>query len=164
MKCDWRLKAPFDVEVVRDDGAAAHRPGRRVLTWVLPSAAASAIRACIGDPLVAGRPATGGCRFEIHRRRAARFLRVPGDLPDGRTLASVMTGPDGTDRIHVRNFDAVDSRALEVRDDPRCIRSGAPDGGSLAFVSGNVLKRVDTDGGPPRQMLAARITAPWQGA
>ena len=74
--------------------------------------------------------------------------------PDGRVLAYIGTGSDGTSQVWVRRLDSVDARAV-----PGTVNATypfwSPDGTSIGFFAEGGLFRVDLRGGPPRLIAAA---------
>jgi len=70
------------------------------------------------------------------------------DAVDDR-LVFVALAADGTSRLWVRKFDAVDSRLIEGSDGAR-FPFWSPDGNSIAYFAQNQLKRIAADGGIPQ--------------
>jgi dipeptidyl aminopeptidase/acylaminoacyl peptidase len=73
----------------------------------------------------------------------------------------VVTGTDGKNLIHLRESNSTESRALPGTEGA-VHPFWSPDGRSLAFVSGRVLKRIGVAGGSVRELLP--VTGPWHGA
>ncbi len=123
------------------------------LSWAL----AVAFAAVAGWALFRARPATSPAR-------ALKLAVIPPagtvsggpiDLsPDGKQIAFTAAGPGGRTRLYVRSLDSLDAKALPGTEDANA-PFFSPDGRSLGFFAGKRLKRIDIEGGPPRDLTGA---------
>ncbi|MBZ5580046.1 MAG: protein kinase [Acidobacteriia bacterium] len=156
---DWRLL----LEPPAEAPAAAPPPARASrLPWIV--AAALAVAAA-GFAALWLRPAPlpRVTRFEIHAPSGSTLpLGTPAPSPDGRTLAYTVRDPDGMTRIHLRPIDRIETRALPGTENA-VHPFWSPDGRSLAFATrpDNRLKRIDVEGGAPRDLTI--LEGPWHG-
>ena len=160
------LEGALDTDLPLDATTSSAATPGPVWKWVAPSSAATvaAVIAALVTMSLQPKPIPQVVRFQIHAPAGNRIPPgTPAISPDGHTLAYVVTGGDGTNRIHVRNLDDVASRALEGTENA-VHPFWSPDGRSLAFVSERVLKRIDIAGGGAVRPVATQISAPWQGA
>ena len=153
---DARLEIA-DAQSAKPEGApvpAAVLPARPArLPWVL--AAASALAAA-GLGVVALRHAAEKprvLRFEVPAPPKTEFQLVsnrPGVVvvsPDGRNLAFSAVS-EGQARLYVRALDAIEARPLAGTEGAE-FPFWSPDSRSIAFFTGDRLKRVEAAGGPP---------------
>jgi eukaryotic-like serine/threonine-protein kinase len=158
------LEGALELDHAVEPSASPKLTRRAVWQLALPLAVASAIAAAAvtvwlqrSRPL----PLPEIVRFEIHAPSGSKIPPgTPAISPDGHTLAYVVTSPDGTSRIHLRDIATTQSRALPGTEDAvHPFWSG--NGRSLAFVSGRTLKHVDVAGGTARDL--AQVSGPWHG-
>jgi serine/threonine protein kinase len=81
----------------------------------------------------------------------------PGNFslsPDGRHLAFVGRGPDGTARLFIRTMDSLEVRSVPGSEtgDSAPPPFWSPDGRFFAFDAGGKLKKVDISGGLPQTL------------
>jgi hypothetical protein len=74
--------------------------------------------------------------------------------PDGRQIAFVATGSDGTPMLWVRRFDSLNARALPGTD-AATQPFWSPDSRSIGFFASGKLKRIDAGSGPPQTLADA---------
>jgi eukaryotic-like serine/threonine-protein kinase len=159
------LEGALEVDSIVDSSGASPKTGRRVWRWVLPFAAASAIAAAsLTLWLERSRlsPLPEVVRFEIHAPAGSKIPPgAPAISPDGRSLAYTVTAPDGINRIHLRDLSSTESRVLTGTENASH-PFWSPDGRSLAFVSGFILKSIEVAGGLAREL--AKTSGPWHGS
>jgi len=144
--------------------AAATRQGsqgsRERAAWTL---AALALVALIGAAatIVAGRraPATAAepVQFVVLPPEKASFsvdANAQAVSPDGRQIAFVASGADGTTQLWIRRLDALSVRAL-AGTESALLPFWSPDSRSLGFFAGGKLKRIDVGGGPSQTLADA---------
>jgi Tol biopolymer transport system component len=162
-----RLQAIGDWKLALEGGATeALPPARPRAAWLPWTLAGTLALAALGFAGLWLRPAPlpQVVRFEIHAPPGSTLpLGTPAISPDGRMIAYTVNDPDGKSRIHLRLIDHIETRVL-AGTEGAVHPFWSPDGRSLAFatVPGLVMKRIDVDGGAPRDLAAA--SAPWQGA
>ena len=95
-------------------------------------------------------------RFTILAPEKTRFDRLssPALSPDGRQIAFVAIGANGTSLLWVRPFDSLTARALPGTEEASA-PFWSPDGGHLAFFAQNALKKIDVTGGTPQTLCDA---------
>jgi serine/threonine protein kinase len=93
-------------------------------------------------------------RFEVVPPGNAAFGETVRLSPDGKHLAFIANGPNGTNQLWIRSLDTVQSKALPGTDGAVPAFFWSPDSKSIAYATfGNTLKRVDISGGPPQTIL-----------
>jgi WD40-like Beta Propeller Repeat len=160
------LEGGLEIDDAADSsGESSPTVARRVRRWVLPFAAVSAIAAAsLTLWLERSRlsPLPEVVRFEIHAPAGSKIPPgTPAISPDGRSLAYTVTAPDGINRIHLRDLSSTESRALTGTENASH-PFWSPDGRSLAFVSGFILKSIEVAGGPAREL--AKTGGVWHGS
>jgi Tol biopolymer transport system component/predicted Ser/Thr protein kinase len=144
-------------DVTRTEESAA--PVRRSRTPLLGWAVAAALLLALGWVLAGpGRSRSAAPRAKL------RFTvsPPPGSLlqgmlalsPEGETLAFVVTGADGRDRLWIRPLDSLESRPLDGTEGAQ-FPFWSFDGRSIAFFAGGKLKRVELSGGAPKTLCDA---------
>ena len=80
--------------------------------------------------------------------------------PDGRRLAFIAAGADGSSKVWVRSLDSLAARVLPGTDGAGYLPFWSPDSRFIAFGAGGTLKKVDAGGGPPQTLceISASIT------
>ena len=137
---DWR-------RLLDDPAAGAPRRGTRPVWWWAATAVLAVTAGAIGvihfgETRPAARPVT----FQIHPPEKADFSMGFTVSPDGARVAFAARGPDEILRIWVRDLDTLQARPVAGTENARTA-SWSPDGRSLVFVAGRLLKRVAIDGG-----------------
>ena len=74
--------------------------------------------------------------------------------PDGRQIAFVATGADGTPMLWIRRLDSLNARALPGTD-AAAQPFWSPDSRSIGFFASGKLKRIDVSSGPPQTLADA---------
>jgi eukaryotic-like serine/threonine-protein kinase len=163
---DMRLALEGVLDIKSATGSADVRPrgANRIWMWAVACAAAAAVVATFAalrfNRVLAPTPEV--VRFEVHAPAGSKIPPgTPAISPDGRTLAYVVTGTDGTERIYLRDLASTESRPLPGTENA-VHPFWSPDGRSLAFASNRILKRIDVAGGPAREL--APVLGPWHGS
>jgi Tol biopolymer transport system component len=145
-------------------------PRRPSLAWALAAAAlvAGLLLGWIGSRLGRGRETAAGPRaarleFEIHPPPGTGLVSGLAVSPDGRHLAFVARGADGTTELWVRPLDSVEARRLPGSDDAR-YPFWAPDGKRLGFFAQGRLKVADLLSGAPRTVARTSVNTDVRGA
>jgi serine/threonine protein kinase len=140
--------------------ASPRRAGK--LPWIL--AAGLGLAASVFATLwMQPAPPARLMRFEIGAPAGSSLPEsVPSPSPDGTMIAYPVKGPDSRNRIHVRQIDKLETRALPGTDEVIHMW-WSPDSKSLAFTTPQSrLKRIDIVGGAPRDLTESN--GPWHGA
>jgi Tol biopolymer transport system component len=159
-----RLQDIGDVwDLLDEKPAAPTAPPRRTVWWPV-LAVASLLAAMVLAAMVLRRPESllEVTRFQIVAQAGSRLaLSTPAPSPDGRSLAYTVIDDKGVPRIYLRRLDRTEPQVLPGTEGA-IHPFWAFDGRSLAFVSDNLMKRIDIDTGM-LTVLADRITGPWHG-
>ena len=152
-----RLRDVGDWRRLLDD-AASGAPGRgtRLVWWWVATAVLAVTAGAIGvihfsEAPPAARPVT----FQIQPPEKAGFSMGFAVSPDGARVAFSARGPDEIQRIWVRDLDTLQARPVAGTDGARTA-SWSPDGRSVIFVVGRLLKRVAIDGGASLTLYEAQ--------
>jgi Tol biopolymer transport system component len=136
------------------------KSSRERLVWPLAGVALVALIGAIATIVVTRRaPATPA--------EPVQFVSVPpekvsfsADLnaqavsPDGRQIAFVASGSDGTPQLWIRRLDSLNARTL-AGTDGAAQPFWSPDSRSVGFFAGGRLRRIDVGGGPPQTLADA---------
>jgi serine/threonine protein kinase len=93
-------------------------------------------------------------RFTIPPPDKFTMGEAPAISPDGRRLAFVVIGTEGTPVLAVRSMDSLENTILSGTDTAN-FPFWSPDGRSIGFFAGGKLKRVDASGGPVQTLADA---------
>jgi hypothetical protein len=148
------LEGVFETTVRDESVPVAVRPP----LWLRAAPYVAIAALAVALAVVVWRPASVPevVRFQVHAPPGETLpFGVPAVSPDGRTLAYSVVGADGLRRLHVRDLDTVETRALPGSEGA-LYSFWAPDGRSLGFISlpDRVLRRVDIRAGSPRDLVA----------
>jgi DNA-binding winged helix-turn-helix (wHTH) protein len=142
------------VEASAVETRGAERPSMEGKRWVPFATSALAAAATLAAALLAflyfqQRPTTGEVvRFEVTlpEETAGAFAVAP----DGRKMAYMVRGPDGTARLWVRSFETLAAQPVDGVEDADPVPNvfWSPDSRSVGFSSHGKLKRIDLAGGP----------------
>jgi eukaryotic-like serine/threonine-protein kinase len=91
-------------------------------------------------------------KFQITAPAGSQLpLGTPVLSPDGRMIANVVAAPKRPSVLHVRNLGSTDSTPVPGTE--RVVYAfWSPDSRSLAFYAQGTIRRVDLDGGSPREI------------
>ena len=157
-----RLQDIGDVWDLLDETPPAPAAPTRRSVWPVISAAALLAALVLGAMLLRPAPLPQVTRFQIAAPPGSRLaLGTPAPSPDGRSLAYVVIDSNGIQRIYLRHLDRTEPE-LVPGTEGAVHPFWSPGGHSLAYVSENLLKRIDIDSGMSR-VVAERITGPWHG-
>lgn len=109
-------------------------------------------------------PAAASVTFSIHPPAGTRFPRGAAEMAiaaDGRRLVFVALSADGIRRLWLREFDAIESRAIQGTDDAS-YPFWSPDSESIGFFAEGTLRRVAAAGG--RAQVLCSVGLAGQGA
>jgi serine/threonine protein kinase/Tol biopolymer transport system component len=139
---DWRRQLDD-----ADATSAATTPRKPWLAWSVAGVFAVAAGVLGVIHLQEAAPVPLSTSFSIPA--PAKTIFGPGFAasPDGRAIVFSARGSDNVLRAWIREADALEPRPLAGTEGARA-PSWSPDGRSIAFVAGNILKRVAVDGGP----------------
>ena len=144
-------------------GKVAATPARGVMRWGIATAAIVVVALLGFTQMRPTRTPTDATRvsFPIFPPAGATFPRGTAEMalsPDGTRLVFVALLPNGTRKLWVRRFDAVDSRALEGSEEAS-YPFWSPDGTSIGFFAHSKLKRIAEEGGVPQEICDLRAGA-----
>jgi serine/threonine protein kinase len=131
------------------------------LVPVLAGLALMALSGTIAAILVARRtPATAAepVQFVLFPPEKASFsadLNAQAVSPDGRQIAFVASGSDGT-RLWIRHLDSLNARTLAGTDGAQQ-PFWSPDSRSIGFFAGGKLRKIDVAGGPAQTLADASV-------
>src|SRR5262249_27681632 len=93
-------------------------------------------------------------RFEVGPAEKMTFIdqAAMSVSPDGRWLVFPATGEDGTVRYYLRALDGLEVRALPGAEGAQAAASWSYDSRWVIFATGNKLKKIDIQGGPPQNI------------
>jgi eukaryotic-like serine/threonine-protein kinase len=137
----WRRTLPWALFGVATIGLA-------VFAWLEAAGPKNAVRA---EPM----------RFQIPMPQKSLLQLTTGSIalsPDGRQLAFIASGADGTPRIYLRAMDSLEIRPLAGTEAVGSLLIWKPDGRSIAFDSGGKLRKADISGGPAEVVCALNLT------
>ena len=146
-----RLRDIGDAHLLIDAPAAVvAAPGRaHQLGWVLAALFAAAGVVAVWAPWRATLPVPQPVRFQVTPQAALVVSGASAISPDGRHLAYMATGSDGSIRLWIRDLDSLVERvlpdALVAQAAPPPFWS--PDSRFVAFDAGGTLKKIDRSGG-----------------
>jgi eukaryotic-like serine/threonine-protein kinase len=140
---------------VQAEGLLHTDKGRK---WLWPSvAAAGVIAAVVALVLWAPwrKPApTQAVRFEVGPAEKMTFINQAAMAvsPDGRWMVFPALSEDGAQHYYIRALDGVEVRELPGAEGGQSPASWSYDSRWVIFVTGNKLKKVDIQGGPPQNI------------
>jgi serine/threonine protein kinase len=164
MEIDDALSTPTPRPATQAPAVVSTRLARRErLAWV----GAVVVIALVAGVVVTRflrRPAAdeGLVRFAIPPPENASFNNVgalgtvpsPALSPDGRRLAFVAVGPNGTTSLWVRALDSLAAQLLPGTENAS-LPFWSPDGRSLGFFADRRVKKIDLSGGTPQTLADA---------
>jgi len=145
--------------------AAARLRSREPLAWAVAGLALVALVGAVATIAtgVAGRraPASAGepVQFVVLPPTNASFSADANSQavsPDGRQIAFVASGSDGTAQLWIRRLDALNARTLPGTGGAAA-PFWSPDSRSVGFFGGGKLKRIDVAGGPAQTLADAPL-------
>jgi eukaryotic-like serine/threonine-protein kinase len=126
--------------------------------WLWPAVAAAGV-ILAGVALVMWAPwrkaaPTQAVRFEVGPADKMTFISQAAMAvsPDGRWLVFPASGEDGVVHYYIRALDGVEVRALTGAEGDQSPASWSYDSRWVVFATGNKLKKVDIQGGPPQNI------------
>jgi eukaryotic-like serine/threonine-protein kinase len=145
-----RLRDIGDAHLLIDAPAAAPLPRRaHQLGWAVAALCAALAVVAIWAPWRASPPAPQPVRFQIRPQATLVVSGASAISPDGRHLAFLASGSDGSTRVWVRDMESLVERIL-----PDALVGQAapppfwsPDSRFIAFDAGGTLKKIDRSGG-----------------
>ena len=132
-------------------------PSRRKWLWPVVVAAGAAL--VLWAPWRKAAPAQA-VRFEVGPAEKMTFISQAAMAvsPDGRWMVFPAIGEDGIRHYYVRALDGVEVRALPGADGGQAPASWSYDSRWVVFATGNKLKKVDIQGGPPQNIADLPVT------
>jgi Tol biopolymer transport system component len=148
----------WDDTPVEASATAPRRSRRRAIAWLAAGAAATLGIFSLGRWLAPRPAAEEPVRFEIEPPAGTRIVSavVGTELavsPDGRTVAFVAQG-DGPPQLYLWSVHEGRARVLEGTEGAAS-PFWSPDGRSIAFFAGGMLRRSDVAGGPSTELCDA---------
>jgi eukaryotic-like serine/threonine-protein kinase len=146
-----RLRDIADAQLLIDGPAAVASPPQRPhrLGWAVAGLFATLAAVAVWAPWRTSPPAPQPVRFQITPQATLVVSGASAISPDGRHLAFLATGSDGSIRVWVRDMESLVERVL-----PDAIVGQAapppfwsPDSRFIAFDAGGKLKKIDRAGG-----------------
>ncbi len=148
-----RLHDIADYSLLLEDPPALEKPPSRLhqlLPWIVSAILLAAFGLFVLLRPGPKPPAPATVRFQIFEPGTANGIFFLS--PDGRTLGYIARGSDGRSRMWVRPLDSVNSRLLPGTEDAGAL-IWSPDSRYIAFSADGKLKKIDTFGGPPVDLL-----------
>lgn len=148
-----RLHDIADYSLLLEDPSAAAKPPsrlRQLLPWAVSAILLAATGLLLFNRSHSTPPPAEPVRFQIFEPGTANCIFFLS--PDGRNLGYTARGTDGKSRLWIRPLDSVTPRLLPDTEDAGAL-IWSPDGRYIAFSAAGKLKKVDTLGGPPVDLL-----------
>jgi serine/threonine protein kinase/Tol biopolymer transport system component len=160
-----RLQAIGDARIVLEEPTeeaaalaapvALPPPRRATLPWAL--AGAFALLFAAASPLIwihwrEAPPSRPMVRFNIAPPDKGRFGSWMSLSPDGRQLAFLGVGAEGSTRLFVRSLDNLETRPIFESDSVFSYFCWSPDSRFLLFQVAGTLKKIDVSGGPAQSL------------
>ena len=131
------------------------RPGRQI-PWLRASigVAIIGVAAALTYSYFRAKPTAlpAAVRFEISQPSDTTFSGVISISPDGRRLAFVVQGLNGTPLIWIRSLETLESRPLDGTESVSGIPFWSPDSRYLVFWAAGKVKRIEAFGGPAQTL------------
>jgi eukaryotic-like serine/threonine-protein kinase len=150
-----------DASSVSASDTAPRRHWTRRAPWIVAAAATIVAAAALLRPMMLNSPVVAApVRFLLPPPPGAAFYQSPENMglaisPDGSRLAFTARAATGTARVWLRPIATLDATAVAGTDDATSL-FWSPDGRSLAFFTGDKLRRIDLPGGSPVSICDVR--------